>query len=208
MAQEILLEMIKHTDARAFKRWNGALELEQVKRLMDKYEYRANATNIPSTNKPPQPSVAPEIERPPRSEAASSRHQNKGEPQRQDPKGKGKKGGKSSKYSKGYQPSWQQTNRYARNWQPAAMNMNTHDATFRDGQWTNPRLGRDPAYWGGYNDRDDADENDYIRGRYRTMRQVQLTKYEPLLVVRVSSDEHFIVEQFTKASDYLMKKIY
>ena len=86
--------------------------------------------------------------------------------------------------------------------------MNTHDATFRDGQWTNPRLGRDPAYWGGYNDRDDADENDYIRGRYRTMRQVQLTKYEPLLVVRVSSDEHFIVEQFTKASDYLMKKIY
>ena len=54
----MVLEMIKHIDARAFKRWNGALEVDQVKRLMHKYEYGANDTNVPSTKKPPQPSVA------------------------------------------------------------------------------------------------------------------------------------------------------
>ena len=25
--------------------------------------------------------------------------------------------------------------------------MNSHDATFRDGVWTNPRFRRDPGYW-------------------------------------------------------------
>ena len=41
------------------------------------------------------------------------------------------------------------------------MNMNAYDATFREGQWTNPRQRRDPGHWEGYDDRDDADENDY-----------------------------------------------
>ena len=76
MAQNVLLDMTRHTDGRAFKRWNSMLELDQVKRLMDKYDCGANVSKTPTTRKTPQPSVAP-----------------------------GKKGGKSSKSSKGSQPT-------------------------------------------------------------------------------------------------------
>lgn len=103
VAQNVFLEMIQHVDEQAFKRWNSMLGPEQVKRLTDKYDYGAKVSRTSTTRRPSQPSVAPEIERPPPSEAASSSHQQRQEAQRQDPKGKGKdknKGGKSSKILK------------------------------------------------------------------------------------------------------------
>ena len=108
---------------------------------MDKYEdYGAHV--VPGKRRTNYPSIAPEIEHPP-SEAASSSHheQTKGQPQKGKGKGRGKVNGHAGRQT------WEQTNNYARDWQPAAMNMNSYDATFRDGQWINPRHRRDPGRW-------------------------------------------------------------
>ena len=57
VAQNILLETMKHKDARAFKRWNSMLEDEQMKRLMDKYPgYGTNVATASNEQQTAQPS--------------------------------------------------------------------------------------------------------------------------------------------------------
>ena len=76
-------------------------------------------------------------------QAASSSYRAQAHEREHHRKGEGK--GKSYGHAGGR--TWEQTNNYARDWKPAAMNMNSYGATFRDATWTRPRHRRDPGYW-------------------------------------------------------------
>ena len=69
-----------------------------------------------------------------RAQAHEREHQRKGE-------------GKGKIYGHAGRQTWEQTNRHVRDWKPAAMNLNSYGATFRDATWTHPRHRRDPGYW-------------------------------------------------------------
>ena len=84
--------------------------------------------------------VAPENEAP-TTEIASSSNRARTRGRERDRKGEGK--GKI--YGPAAPQTWEQTNRYARDWRPPAMN--SYGATFNDGVWTKPRFRRDPGHW-------------------------------------------------------------
>ena len=86
--------------------------------------------------------VAPEVEKAP-SETASSSYRAQTREREYDRKGEGK--GKI--YGHADRRTWEQTNNYARDWKPAAINRNSYGATFRDAIWLHPRHRRDPGHW-------------------------------------------------------------
>ena len=129
------------------------LEPEQVKRLIDKFDYGGNVSRPSTTKKQPQPSVAPEIERPAPSEAASSSHQTRQEDQRQNPKGKGNGKRKGGKSSKGQEPTWQRINWNYRSW-------STYDPTFFDAGWTDPHCRENNRGWDDFWDEEERSEED------------------------------------------------
>ena len=139
-SQKILEAMTQLQDKRAFERWHSMLDKAQMQKLVDKYqEYGKHV--VDDKWKPIQPSVAPEIERPPSGAASSSHHAQAHEREHQ------RKGdGKGQIYGHAGRRTWEQTNRYARDWKPAAMNVSSYGATFRDATWTHPRHRRD-RYW-------------------------------------------------------------
>ena len=100
-AKRQLARMTSHHDAQALERWKSLMDKEQIKQLMDRYH-----------------KVAPEGGRP-QTEAASSSYRAQTYNRDRDRKGEGK--GKI--YGHAGRRTWEQTNRYARDWQPPAMNI-------------------------------------------------------------------------------------
>ena len=154
MAQAVLLEMTRHTDERAFKRWNSMLDSRdsRINMTMERMfpTLRLRGARHCRTLRQRLNGLR---------DRRLASHQNQGEAGRQDPKGegKGKKGGKSSKSSKGSQPTWQRTNWTQRSWNNPAASVNAYDATFRDGQWTNLAMRGDHGYWDNHYEEEEED---------------------------------------------------
>ena len=63
-AQKTLEAMTQHQDRRAFEGWRSMLDKGQIQKLVDRYQEYGKRV-VDDKWKPIQPSVAPEIERPP-----------------------------------------------------------------------------------------------------------------------------------------------
>ena len=107
------------------ERWKSLSNKEQIKQLVDK-----NHMIVPEDERPQCEAASPSY----RAQDRNKVYERKGE-------------GKGKIYGHAGLRTFEQTNRCARDWQPPAMHMNTYDATFRDGSWTNPRHRRDPRHW-------------------------------------------------------------